>query len=66
MRLALWIALLVPLAAMYLGLKTKKFAWNCVLTLSCRHHSVHGQGQPDDPARRRAAHQRGRRFFHGP
>lgn len=35
MRLALWIALLVPIAAMFLGLKTKKFTWNCVLTLSC-------------------------------
>lgn len=35
MRLALWAALLVPVAAMVLGLKTKKFAWNCVLTLSC-------------------------------
>jgi len=35
MRLALWIALLVPIAAMYMGMKTKKYVWNCVLTLSC-------------------------------
>ena len=35
MRLALWAALLAPVAAMVLGLKTKKFVWNCVLTLSC-------------------------------
>ena len=35
MRLGLWIALLVPLLAMMMGLRTKKYAWNCVLTLSC-------------------------------
>lgn len=35
MRLALWAALLLPVGAMALGLKTKKYVWNCVLTLSC-------------------------------
>ena len=34
MRIALWAALLVPLGAMYMGLKTKMYAWNCVLTIS--------------------------------
>lgn len=35
MRLALWIALIVPVAAMVMGLKTKKYAWNCALSVSC-------------------------------
>ena len=35
MRLALWAALLVPIAAMVMGLRTHKFGWNCLLTLSC-------------------------------
>ncbi len=35
MRLALWIALIVPVFSMLMGLRTKKYAWNCVLTLSC-------------------------------
>lgn len=35
MRIALWAALLIPLGAMYMGLKAKKYAWNCVLTISC-------------------------------
>lgn len=35
MRLALWISLLIPIAGMFMGLRTGKFMWNCVLTLSC-------------------------------
>lgn len=35
MRFALWVSLLVPISGMVMGLKTGKFLWNCVLTLSC-------------------------------
>lgn len=35
MKLWLGLALLLPLICMLLGLRTRKYAWNCALTLSC-------------------------------